>query len=252
MTFGVWKALFLREAVYRIAQDRIAWLWLVLEPVAHVALMMWVFTGFQRAVIAGADPAVFITLGVLAFFLPRNVMTSAMDAIPRNAMLFSYRQIKPVDTVLVRAALEGFVEIFILLLILTGIGILGYEVVPANPLAAIEALVVLWLFGLGAGLVVSVGGQLIPEIARAVRLLINPLYFLSAIFYPSEVLPHVIRQVVLANPLVHGIESLRAAFMPGYRVPPGLDLGYPLAVAVVLIFLGLALHVRYEAQLVAK
>ena len=55
VTFGVWKALFLREAVYRIAQDRIAWLWLILEPVAHVALMMWVFTGFSHMVIAGAD-----------------------------------------------------------------------------------------------------------------------------------------------------------------------------------------------------
>ena len=252
VTFGVWKALFLREAVYRIAQDRIAWLWLVIEPVSHVALMMWVFTGFNHVVIAGADTALFITLGVLGFFLPRNVLTSAMEAIPRNAMLFSYRQIKPVDTVLVRAALEGFVETFILLLVLTGLAILGYDVVPASPLAAIQAVVVMWLFGLGMGLVVSVAGQLVPEIARAARLLINPLYFLSAMFYPADVLPHALRQVLMLNPLVHGIESLRLAFMPHYRVPPGLDLGYPLACAVVLIFIGLALHVRYQPQLIAK
>lgn len=252
VTFGVWKALFLREAVYRIAQDRIAWLWLVIEPISHVALMMWVFTGFQHVVIAGADSVIFITLGVLGFFLPRNVLTSAMEAIPRNAMLFSYRQIKPVDTVLVRGALEGFVETFILLLVLGCLAVLGYNVIPANPLAAVEALAVLWLFGLGAGLVASVGGQLIPEIARAVRLLINPVYFLSAIFYPSDVLPHALRQVLLMNPLVHGIELLRLAFMPHYRVPPGIDLGYPLAFAVVFIFLGLALHVRYQPQLIAK
>jgi ABC-type polysaccharide/polyol phosphate export permease len=85
VTFSVWKALFLREAVYRIAQDRIAWLWLILEPVAHVALMMWVFTGFARS--SRSRPALFITLAC-RLFLARNVMTSAMDAIPRNAVFF--------------------------------------------------------------------------------------------------------------------------------------------------------------------
>jgi capsular polysaccharide transport system permease protein len=124
--------------------------------------------------------------------------------------------------------------------------------VPADPLRVVEALSVLWLFGSGLGLTASAAGKLIPEASRVMRVLINPVYFLSAIFYPTMVLPPVAREVLLFNPFVHGLEALRAGFMPTYRVPPGIDLGYPLAAALALVFLGLAMHVRFQAQLIEK
>jgi capsular polysaccharide transport system permease protein len=252
VTIAVWKALFLREAVYRLVEHRIAWVWLILEPIAHVSLMIWVFTGFRHIVIAGADSALFVTLGVLGFFLPRNVLIRAMDAIPQNTALFAYRQVKPVDTVIVRAGLEGFLEIVIFLAIFAGLGLLGYPAVPFDLLGVIEALAVLWLFGTGLGLIVSVGGQLVPEIARAARILINPVYFLSAVFYPTTVMPHAVREALLMNPFVHGIEALRHAFIPSYQIPAEINLGFPLACAVVLVFLGLALHVRFKDDLIEK
>jgi capsular polysaccharide transport system permease protein len=191
-------------------------------------------------------------LGVMGFFMSRNVMTRGMDAIVQSESLFTYPQVKPVDTVLVRAVLEGFIETLILLLILAGAGLIGFPVIPADPLSAVQAFAVLWLFGLGLGLTISVAGTLVPEIAHISRLLINPVYFLSAVMYPSVVLPQPMREVLLANPLVHAIESLRLGFMPGYQVPPGIDLGYPAACAMVLIFLGLALHIRYQYVLIEK
>ncbi len=252
VTIDVWRALFLREAVFRLWQDRIAWLWLVLESIAHVALMVSVFSRFNHVVIPGADSAIFITLGVLGFFLPRNVFNRAMDAIGQNSALFAYRQVKPVDTVLVRAALEGFIEVVIFLFILVGLGMAGYPAEPADLPAALWALFVLWLLGAGIGLTVSVAGHLVPEITRMVRLLTTPVYFLSAIFYPSAVLPPFVRDVILTNPFVHGIEALRKAFMPTYLTPPGIDLNYPLTIAVVLIFFGLALHMRFRTHMLAK
>jgi capsular polysaccharide transport system permease protein len=252
VTIDVWRALFLREALYRITQDRMAWAWLLLEPVAHVALLIWAFTGFRHLVIAGADTAVFVAVGVLGFFVPRNILLRSLDALSQNAALYSYRQVKPVDTVLVRAALEAFLELFIFLVIFAGLGLLGHAVVPADPLRVAEALIVLWLLGSGLGLVASAAGKMIPEVSRIVRVLMNPVYFLSAVFYPLVVLPRIAREALLFNPFVHGIEALRGGFIPTYRAPPEIDLGYPLAAALVLIFLGLAMHVRFEAKLIEK
>ncbi|MBC7803471.1 MAG: ABC transporter permease [Candidatus Parcubacteria bacterium] len=252
VTFSVWRALFLREALFRVAQDRIAWVWLIVEPISHVALLMWVFTSFRHVVIAGADAGVFAMLSVTGFFFARNVMTRGMDAINQNTTLFTYRQVKPVDTVLVRAVLEGFIQMLVMLVILAGAGLLGFPVVPADPLGAVVALVVLWLLGLGFALIISVAGTLVPEIAHVTRLLINPIYFLSAVMYPSIILPHAMRDVFLLNPLVHAIESLRIAFMPAYQVPQGIDLAYPACFAVVLILLGLALHIRYQYDLIEQ
>jgi capsular polysaccharide transport system permease protein len=252
VTLDVWKALFLREAVARISADRVAWLWLILEPASHVVLMMLVFAGFRHRAIAGADPALFIMLGVLGFFLSRNVMIRGMEGVAANKVLFAYRQVKPVDTVLVRAGVEGLVVLVITVLMLVGAGLLGYPVLPADPGGALAALVMLWMAGLGLGLVLSVAGHLVPELARIARLLTTPLYFLSAVLYPSVALPHGLREVLLANPFVHGLESLRRAFMPGYQVPPGLDLAYLAAFGLVTVCLGLALHVRYRTRLIAK
>ena len=66
VTIAVWKALFLREAVSRLAQDRIAWALLIVEPLFHVVMLMWVYSvGFRQRVIAGADVGVFIMVGIL-------------------------------------------------------------------------------------------------------------------------------------------------------------------------------------------
>ena len=82
--------------------------------------------------------------------------------------------------------------------------------------------------------------------------LINPVYFLSAVMYPSVALPYAMREILLLNPMVHAIESLRLAFMPTYQIPQGIDLAYPAGFALLLILLGLALHIRYQYELVEQ
>jgi capsular polysaccharide transport system permease protein len=250
VTLAVWKALFLREAISRLAQDRIAWALLIVEPLFHVVLLMWVFSvGFRQRVLAGGDVGVFIMLGILGFFLVRNIMNRAMDAIDASEALFAFRQVKPVDTVLVRAVLEGLLVFVLFLVMFAGGGVLEYPIYPADLLGALQALGALWLAGLGLGLVLSVLGNLVAEFGRMVRLLFTPLYFFSAVIYPTVVLPLAIRDVLLLNPIVHGLESLRVAFMPAYRVPPGIDLGYLVAFAVVMIFMGLAMHIHFKSKL---
>jgi capsular polysaccharide transport system permease protein len=253
VTLAVWRALFLREALSRLAQDRIAWLWLIVEPVAHIGVLMWFFTmGLRQRTIAGADVGVFLLLGVVGFFLARNVLNRALDAIQAGEALYAFRQVQPVDTVLVRAAVEGFVEFAILLIMLTVAGLFGYPVVPANPLGALYALAALWLAGLGLGLTFSVLGTLVAEVARVVRLLMTPFYFLSGVMFPAIAVPPGLIDVFLLNPITHGVEALRVAFMPGYQVPPGIDVGYLLQFALLMILIGLALHITYKTELKTK
>lgn len=250
VTIAVWKALFLREALSRLVQDRIAWALLVVEPLFHIVLLMWVFSvGFRQRVLAGADVGVFVMLGILGFFLVRNIMTRAIDAISASEALFAFRQIKPVDTVLVRAVLEGLLVCVLFLVMFAGAAIFWHPIYPADFLGALQALGALWLAGLGLGLVLSVPGNLVAEFARMVRLLFTPLYFFSAVIYPSVNIPPALRDILLFNPIVHGLESLRVAFMPAYRVPPGIDLGYLVACAVVMIFMGLVLHIHFKNKL---
>src|SRR5690606_32810520 len=96
----------------------------------------------------------------------RRTGMQSMNALGANGALFAYRQVKPVDTVLVRSALEGFLLVIIATLILGAAAILGYPVMPADPLKVITAFFGLWLFGLGFGLLASVANQLIEELGN--------------------------------------------------------------------------------------
>lgn len=253
VTFAVWKVLFLRDMLNRMSQDRLAWIWMIVEPVAHIAILAWLFSaGIRTRTIAGADSVVFIMLGILGFFMLRNIMTRGMDAVDSSSHLYAFRQIKPVDTVIVRALTAGYTEILIFIAIFAGAGLLDYPIAPARPLEALLALFSLWLLGLGLALALSVPATLVPEFGRMVRLLMMPLYFFSGVIFPVFMMPKFVRDYMMLNPILHGVESLRVAFMPTYVLTPGINLPYIYGWAVALILLGLVLHVRYRTQLMTK
>ena len=134
--------------------------------------------------------------------------------------------------------------------VLGAAGFMGLRVAAADPLAALQALGALWLLGFGFALVLSVPAAL-SGYGRVPTFVVGPLYLFSAVMYPSVAVPHGMREILLHNPLVHAVESLRLGFMPHYQVPSGIDLAYSVQCAVVLIFLGLALHLRYRDALSA-
>lgn len=252
ITLAVWKALFLREAVYRLFGGRTAWVWLLLEPVVHIAFIMFIFTAVRMRVIGGIETPVWLMVGLLAFFMFRRTGTQAMNAIDSNRALFAYRQVKPVDTVLARAGLEGFLMVIIATVLFAAGALVGLSVIPADPLAVLEAFFGMWLVGLGYGLITSVASELVKELGKIIGLLMTPLYFMSGVIFPINIVPPPYREWLLYNPLVHGLEAARLGFAPFYHAVPELSVAYMYGFALVMVFFGLALHVRYATRLAAQ
>lgn len=252
VTLSVWRALFLREAVSRLAAGRMAWLWLLLEPMIHVLFLMIILTVVSVRTIGGVDTAVWLMVGMLAFFMFRRTGTQAMNAVSANQALFAYRQVKPVDTVLTRAVLEGFLTLLTAIILFCGVALFGLAVIPADPLAVLEAFLGLWLLGLGFGLMTSVASELVPELGRITGLLMTPLYFLSGVMFPVATVPEPYRDWLMFNPLVHGLEAARLGFAPYYQSAPELSIAYLYGFALVFIFFGLALHVRFATRLATQ
>lgn len=249
IAWGVWKALFLRETVSRIAAGRIAWLWILLEPIVHLVFLNVLFGMILRTMVSGVDGGLFITTGVIGYLITQHTAMRSKEAITSNAALFTYRQVLPVDTVLVRGALEAVLISISAMFLLSGLGFLGYNVMPANFLQVCLALGLLWSAGMGLGLILSVATVLLPEIAKATEMLFRPLYFLSGVMYPPSAIPPAYQDWLLVNPLIHGIEALRMGFFPQYHTIAGVSYGYIAGFAVVTMCLGLALHIRFATRL---
>jgi capsular polysaccharide transport system permease protein len=251
VTWSVWKALFLREAIARLTAGRAAWVWLILEPVSHVAIWMLIYMLLRSRTPFGVPGPTFYAIGVLGFMMMRNVFSRSTSAVNANAALFAYRQVKPIDTVLVRAALEGFLLILVSLLVLAGSAALNFDVVPHDPLTALLALAFMWQAGLGLGLIFSVGTFLVPEIGKVVDMMNRPLYMASCVLCPSLFIPQPYRDWIMLNPFAHGVESLRKAFFPSYQVPAQTNLIYLAVFGQLTVFIGIALHIRFSKRLTA-
>ncbi|MBS4154785.1 ABC transporter permease [Cobetia sp. MC34] len=250
VTRSVWFAMFMREAIGRTMTDRMGWFWMIAEP-ATLLLIMIGIRSFIRGdkLIVNAPFIPWMLVGMMGFFLIREGMMQGLGAINANKALFAYRQVHPIDGVLVRNVLDGLIRTLIFLIFMLGGLMLGTDFRPDNAYQAIGGWLSLWLFGLGLGLVTSVMGTLVPEIGKIIKMLSLPLLILSGVIMPLNRLPHYLLEYLMLNPIVHGLEYIRHGFFDGYQVVHGTSLSYFWTWTLSSLALGLLMHVRFKERL---
>lgn len=242
----------IREAMYRLYHRRAAWFWLLFEPAAHITFLIFLFSVIRLRVIGGIDTELWLIIGLLAFFMFRRTLSIAMGAVSMAKPLFAYRQVKPLDAVLVRAAAEGMLMLVISVLLLAFAWVVGIDTWPDQFMLVLAALIGLWLLGLGIGLMLSVPRELVRETEDIVNLVMTPVYFLSGVIFPVSSVPQNYREWLLLNPVAHGVDATRLGFASHYQPFNGLSLAYLYFVAILCIFLGLVLHRVFRTRLVQQ
>lgn len=250
-TIYVWQALFLREALDRFFGSRAAWAWLLVEPAMHIGFMSCVWGMMRKNSMGGINVGMWIILGMLSFFLFRRTSVQTLHALDCNKAFFAFRQVRPFDVALVRASVEAFSMFFISLFILGVAAMMGFDVLPDDPLKVLLALAGLWLFGLGYGLVTSVCMRLVPDSGHIFQILMMPLYLVSGVIMPLTFIPVPYRNWLLWNPLVHGLELVRLGFFSNYHT---LNVSFDYLYSWVLgsLALGLILYRGLETRLVMQ
>lgn len=250
ITFAVWKALFLREAVTRLSTGRAAWFWLMLEPVIVIIFHLYWYSALHVGSMFGMDIAIWFMLGFSGYFLFMRIGTQCMNAVNANQTLFVYKIVKPVDTVIIRAALEGLIMTITIGLLFIAVKTINLPLDLSNFILAVSAWIGLALLGLGYGLLFSVINELIPEVEKLLKFTTLPLYFSSGVLLPIKGVPEPYYDWLMMNPIIHGVEYLRIAFGEHYIAAKNLSLNYLYGCALCSIFLGLVLHRKFAKKLV--
>jgi capsular polysaccharide transport system permease protein len=248
ITLSTWWALFLREALARLSAGRGAWVWLLLEPIFHVVFLLVIFTIIRFRSVGGIDTVVWLVVGLVFFFMFKRTAIQTKNAISANMSLFTYRQVKPVDTIIARGALECFLMALVGLLLAAGASLFGYNFVPNDALTLFWAFINLWLLALGFGLITSIGNILVPELDKIITLAMTPLYMLSGVIIPISAIPDPYRHWLALNPIAHNIEYARISMSSYYHTIPELDFFYPIKIALLGIFIGLLFHNRFASK----
>ncbi|MEY4769131.1 MAG: hypothetical protein RL637_1770 [Pseudomonadota bacterium] len=251
VTLQTWEALFLREAQNRLSGGKES-LWILLDPIWNMSILLFVFTVIRGRVVIGMDITIWIMTGILTYALFKGTMMQGMNAITPNRGLFIYRQIKPMDLILIRGFMEAFLTIIITLILFSGAGLLRLPIIPTDPLTILLSGFSLWAIGLGAAMTTTIATHFIPGMGKIITFLMMPLYVTSGVIFPVATLPLPYREWILINPMLHGVESARQAFSPYYHGVYGINLAYPYTIALIFIFLGLGLQRRFGQHLTDK
>jgi len=235
-------ALLLRELSSRFGKSRGGFAWVLVEPVAHLVVPVLIFSFIRHRIVPGVEYPVFLVYGFLPFLLFKAICLQIVNGTNASQGLLSYRQVLLMDVFVAKALAHAVIQAIVFVIVLSGLGMFGFDVLPARPLelAAVLALTVFLAFGLG--LVLAAVSSLVPDARRIIAIMFMPLYFVSGVIFPVTRFPDDIVRWMAINPVLHLVELSRIAAMDGYEPMKYLSIEYPVALALGSTLLGLMLY----------
>lgn len=217
LNFRVIFALMMREMSTRYGRSAGGYLWAVVEPVAMIALLSWIFSLALRSPDLGVNFPLFFASGFVAFNYFMDLAAFTSHAVSLNRTLLTYPRVTPMDAVLARAILQFTTLSVVSVMILTGI-ILYYDIHTIYNFAAmIEAVTLAALLGFGCGVTNSVIFTYIPTYENVWKIMTRPLFLVSGIIIIPEKMPGFIQDVLWFNPIVHAVALMRKGVYPFYE-----------------------------------
>ena len=245
-------ALLQRELKARFGGRWLGMFWVLLEPAAQLGLMMSIFVYVRHSHVPGMSVELFLVTGIVPFTVFRKTAINSTGAIEGNRGLFGFRQVKPLDTLIARIALEVVLYSIVYVAFIAGLGWFGQQWLPDRPLELLATSTILVVLGGSLGLVLAVLSNEFPRLLVFARIAFMPLYLMSGVIFPVHNLPSELLDILAWNPVLHLIEFSRSYFATGYPVIEQANLAYPTALAAVMLGAGLALYRVREQRLLAR
>jgi capsular polysaccharide transport system permease protein len=239
-------ALLLRELQTRFGRGHLGFLWLFLEP-----LLLAAGIGLLKTLAGGMHLPVplflFAAVGYAPYFAFRAIINRASTAFQANMTLMYHRQVRLLDIMIARNLLEMAAVMCVLLLVVAGTSwITGF--VPNSAPTVIAALLLIFAFANGLGLLVAAGAARWEVMDK----IIHPLTYLALPFsgalFALHYMPPSWRETLLWNPQANLHEMIRDG-MFGDLIPAYYDLTYTLVWVVVVNLLGIAAVRAVRAKL---
>jgi len=231
-------ALLMREIITRFGRENLGVLWLVGEPMLFTlgVTTLWSLAGMLH--VAALPIVAFAVTGYSSVLLWRNSATRAVGAIAQNKPLLFHRNVRVVDVLVVRIAIEmgGATASFIALSLF--FNFIGWMSMPADPLEVVFGWAMLAWFGAALAILIGAGtafSEVVERIWNPVAYLMFPI---SGAGFMVDWLPSGVQKVVLLLPMVHGIEILREGYF-GNVVPAHYDVTYMATCCLLLSLAGL-------------
>lgn len=242
-------ALIMRDMATSYGRSAMGYVWAVLEPLGAIAVLSLAFQMALRNPALGESFPLFYATGYIPFALYNAMQGKISSAVRENAKLLFYPRVNYIDAIIARFVLTALTQLLVATILFTGI-IWFSEINQKIQLDEVMISMMSAAFlGLGIGVFNLVVQFFLPSWRTIWNIFTRPLFLVSCVFFLFDTLPTWAQTMLWYNPLVHVVGQNRVGF---YSVYEGdyIALSYPVTIASLSLFVGLALLRRHARDII--
>jgi capsular polysaccharide transport system permease protein len=210
-------ALMLREIGAANGRSALGYLWEVVEPVAYILLLTFLFGLFLQAPPLGTSFPLFYASGILPFLMFLEVTNRVSGAIRFSRPLLTYPGVTFLDAILARFLVAAVTKVIVFSVVLALL-VAFWRVEPFFDAARlVEGVVAVLLMALSVGTMNCLLMAFFPLYDRIWMLVTKPLLVISAVIYMFDTVPLPWRDWLWWNPVVHLVGMVRGGIYPTYH-----------------------------------
>ena len=215
-TLRVLFALVVREISASDSRASLGFFWLILEPVAAMALLTLIMSLLTRTPPLGTNFPLFYVTGLLPYQMYSQISSKSATAVRFSKPLLGFPAVTAVDAILARCIVSITLNVMLFAAMIF-IVIFGYGlnvIVDYGRLA--ESLALAAILGMGIGVFNVVPFLASPTYGNIWSILNRPMMLLSGVIFLHDDLPPWAQDLLWWNPVVHVVGMMRQAFYPSY------------------------------------
>lgn len=226
-----------------VANSYLNWIWWILEPLFNMLVYYFVFNssmGGQKYFIISIYSAL-----LMWNFINKNIQYSVK--LVRNNREIVTKIYIPKFILLISNMILNFVKLIISWSILIILMIIYKVPLSSKMLIIIPVYIVMFIFTFGIGTIFLHFGVFVDDLAYAVSILLNMLFFLSGVFYDCEIIyaPPMGILMKTYNPIAFLIDAMRKVLLFD-TMPNWTLLGVWTLISLILSVIGIKIIYKYE------
>lgn len=248
---GFIKSSIANEIRGRLARSRFGAAWLVLHPLAQVAIFATILSNVLAARLQGVDNqyaySVYLIAGVLCWNLFSEIVQRCLTVFIDQAALLRKMNFPRITLPLIVVGSAMVNNMALLVVAFLILPILGFK--PEITWIWLPLLLLITAaLAAGIGLLLGTLNVFSRDVGQVTAVVLQFWFWVTPIVYPVSIVPEAFRSTLALNPVVPLVDAYQGVIV--YGVSPSVDLLTTAAVAMVLLALALIVFRRASSELV--
>ncbi|MBD8496269.1 ABC transporter permease [Pseudomonas syringae] len=236
----------------RFSRSRLGGLWMIINPLAQVAIYALVLSNVLAAKLPGIENkyayALYLMAGILAWSLFAEIIGRCLTLFIDQGNLMKKMRFPRITlpVIVVGSCLLNYLLLFVALLVV--FALLGqwpqWQMLWLVPLT-----LVVTALAVGLGLVIGVLNVFIRDVGQVIPILLQIWFWFTPVVYPLNIIPDEFKGYMAMNPMFPVVSAYHDVLVYA-RAPDLQSLALTAVIAVVLLFLGLFMFRRAAPEMV--